>query len=147
MAPRLLALVAVLALGALLLVASIGPAAGSPSARSAGSATVVRFTLSGGLVGRELRLTVRADRRATVVERGQPTRRHTVRPATLRALRGALDAAHLERRSPATPTGCADCFRYTIAYAGHRAAFDDASFPGRMRRAVSALRRIADGGR
>ena len=124
---------------------------GTDGGGSAGAATsrpvVVRYDKTGGIAGVEQHVTVRADRRVTVATRGAATTRHTLRAATLRALRRTLDAAHLERPLPATPTGCADCFGYAIAYRGHRASFDEVSVPARMAKAVRELQRIAAGGR
>lgn len=116
-------------------------------ARAAQAQTVVRFSLSGGFVGRDVRLSLRSDRRAIVTDRRAGTKRHTIKSATLKALRRTLDAAHVEQRLSSGPSGCADCFNYAITYKGHRAAFDDSTIPSRMRKAVAELRRITDGGR
>jgi hypothetical protein len=116
----------------------------------AGAATVTTFAnfhQTGGFVGVDVHLVVRTNGTLVVTHRGEPSVRGKLRPATFRRLRTALDAAHLERRLPPSQNGCADCFVYSIGYRGHHAAFDDATFPARMRAAVTQLRRIADGGR
>lgn len=135
----------------LLLVAAISLSVLAGGAGSAGAASshavVVRFVQSGGIAGIDRRLIVRADRTAIVSGRGSASRRHTVTASTLRALRKILDAAHVERPLPRTPSGCADCFNYSIGYGGHRASFDEVSVPPRMAKAVRELQRIAGGGR
>lgn len=145
-------LLAVLAL--LIGLAAISACAGGSEAEetavvptAARTSSVVRFHLTGGFAGYDTRLTVRSDRRVTVTDRGEGTKRHTITKATLKRLRATLDAAHFEDAVPETQSGCADCFIYAIVYQGRTAAFDESQTPKRMARAVAELRRIAGGGR
>ncbi len=135
-------LVAVLLAAVTLTVAAAAPSAGAATAR-----TFATFRQTGGIAGVDVHLVVRKDRTLVVTRRGERTVRGRLRAATFRRLRAALDAAHLERRLSPTQTGCADCFVYAIGYGGHRAQFDDVSFPPRMRGAVARLRAIAEGAR
>jgi hypothetical protein len=147
MVRRLLFTVCILLIAGGIAVAIFGDGDDRADARTSTTGTVVQFHQTGGFAGVDVRMTVRATRRVTVIERGGVAGSHTIRPATLTALRKKLDAAHLEKKLPATPTGCADCFNYEIRYKGHRVSFDDVSIPGRMAKALAELRRIAGGGR
>ncbi|WP_354700311.1 hypothetical protein DSM112329_00579 [Paraconexibacter sp. AEG42_29] len=143
-----LAAVLVLAAGVVAAVAAVGTGDGAGDARaSSGSQVVVRFDKGGGFAGVDVRTRIRGDRRVTVTERGRATRRHTLKAATLTALRKTLDAAELGEKLPGPQGGCADCFVYSITYKGRRVTFDEAAVPGRLKKPLAELSRIARGSR
>jgi hypothetical protein len=130
---------AVFALAACLAATLFAGAVGPAAARS----TVVKFERSGGFAGFDDHLTVFSDRRYVARSRDGAARRLRLSVKGMRALRHDLDAAHLDRPLPAPgPSGCADCFEYTITYHGHRVSLSEDKVPDRMRAAIARLSRI-----
>ena len=115
-----------------------------PGAPAAARSTVVTFHRTGGFAGFDDSVRVFSDRRVVVRSRGAAARRARLSVKGMRRLRRDLRAAHLERRLPAPgPSGCADCFEYTIAYGGHRVSVSEDRVPKRMRPAIARLSRLA----
>ena len=135
----LLTIIAVAAIGATLLLA----ATDTPPAPAAAHSTLVTFHRSGGFAGFDDRVTVKRDRRVTVRSRGAAARHTRLSKAAMRKLRRALEAARLDQPPPqGPPSGCADCFVYSIAYGGHRVELSEDRVPDRMRPAINRLSRL-----
>jgi hypothetical protein len=138
----LLTIIAVAVLGAALLLT----AGGAPSAPAAVHPTLVTFHRSGGFAGVDDSVTVERDRRVTVRSRGGDARHKRLSKAAMRKLRTDLKAARFDQPSPqGAPSGCADCFIYTIKYDGHRVQLSEDRVPARMRPAIDRLSRLIYG--
>jgi len=139
----LLILIAAATIGAvLLLTGSDTP----PAPAAAHSKTLVTFHRSGGFAGVDDRVTVKRDRRVTVRSRGGAARHKRLSKAAIRKLRGDLEAAGFDRPPPkGPPSGCADCFIYSITYDGHRVQLSEDRVPDRMRPAIDRISRLIGG--
>lgn len=112
-------------------------------APAAGKSTLVTFHRSGGFIGVDDRVTVKSNRRFTVRSRGSSARHKRLSVAAMRKLRHALKEARLdEPLAQGPPSGCADCFYYTITYQGHRVQLSEDRVPDRMRPAINRLSRL-----
>jgi hypothetical protein len=122
----------VLAVGAL----ALGPGCGSEDAPDSEPATtgdgpLVTYSREGGVASMPVELTIDADGSATLVsEFDAQTEDFVLGDAELRALTAELDAADLEAfEEPTEPSGCADCFLYTVTYGGATISYDDTATP------------------
>jgi hypothetical protein len=93
---------------------------------------LVSYTRAGGVGGVDERLRIDPDGAATI-SIGAPEdaqRTFQLSDAELARIQSLLDAADLGA-VPANPqpTGCADCFVYTVEYGGRTITYDDASPP------------------
>ena len=119
-----------------------GPADPDPT----GGALVV-YSRSGGVGGIDERLRISSDGEATL-SYGPPVESdHSFQlsDAQLTDIQSQLAAADFDS-IPANPepTGCADCFEYTIEYGGRTIFYDDASPPpASVAAAVAALGELA----
>jgi hypothetical protein len=93
---------------------------------------LVIYSRTGGVGGIDERLRIEPDGSATVMI-GEPmnTERSFELSATeLDDVQALLDSADLEAMpTEAQPTGCADCFVYTVEYGGRSVTYDDATEP------------------
>jgi hypothetical protein len=139
----LLTIIAVTAIGAVLLLAGADRA---PAPASAHTKTLVTFHRSGGFAGVDDRVTVKRDRRVTVRSRGAAATHKRMSRAAIRKLRRALEDGRFDQPPPeGPPSGCADCFVYTIMYGGHRVQLSEDGIPDRMRPAIDRLSRLIGG--
>lgn len=142
---RLLAIAALFAVGAVLLLSGrdTPPA---PAAATRSATTLVTFHRSGGFAGVDDLVKVRRDRRVTIRRRGAAARHARLSRRAMERLRRALTQARFdEPPADAPPSGCADCFVYTITYGGHRVQLSEDRIPSRMRPAVTRLARLIEG--
>jgi hypothetical protein len=131
-APRCLVLVLVVVLAG---VAGCGGSDDSPSTDDGPvltSGALVNYTRTGGVGGVDEHLRIDPDGAATVTI-GAPEnadRSFELSDAQLANIQSLLDAADLSAmpENP-QPTGCADCFVYTVEYGGRTITYDDASPP------------------
>ena len=114
---------------------------GAPSSRP-----LVTFTVTGGIAGISERLVIDQDGSATLTTGYRPADQSTARfklsSSELTALTDKLDAAGLDSLPKPKPTGCADCFEYTIAYGGTTYSADDVSLPEHLKQVVEALNHV-----
>lgn len=108
---------------------------------------LVSYSRSGGIAGVDQVLTIDADGTGTYeVGQPEPERRSIeLSAAELEELRGLLEAAALDAVEP-EQTGCADCFVYTIDYAGTETTLDDVTLldaPGSVQEVIAHLDRVA----
>jgi hypothetical protein len=136
----LLTITAVAAIGAVLLLTGTDT---PPAPASAHTKTLVTFHRSGGFAGFDDSVIVRRNRRITVRTRGGAARHKRLSKASMRKLRQALKDGRFDHPPPAgPPSGCADCFVYTIKYGGHRVQLSEDRVPDRMRPAIDRLSRL-----
>src|SRR4051794_40953478 len=127
----LLTIIALAAIGAILVLTGTDTA---PAPAAVRSKTLVTFHRSGGFAGFDDHVTVRRDRRVTVKTRDGTARHRRLSKPAMRKLREALQAARFDQAPPhGPPSGCADCFVYTIKYGGHRVQLSEDRIPDRMR--------------
>jgi hypothetical protein len=93
---------------------------------------LVAYTRTGGVGGVDEHLRIDPDGAATI-SIGAPEnaqRSFQLSDSELQRVQSLLDAADLGAmpENP-QPTGCADCFVYTVEYGGHTITYDDASPP------------------
>lgn len=122
----ILTLVAALALGA-----GCGDDAAAPTTPPAGDGSLVTYSREGGVASMPIELTIQADGPATLVSGydGQ-TEDFVLDDSELEELASELEAADLEGfEGPTEPTGCADCFLYTVSYEGTTISYDDTATP------------------
>lgn len=93
---------------------------------------LVTYTRTGGVGGVDETLRIEPDGSATLTI-GEPQNTHNdfeLSSSELERIQSLLDAADLEAMpTNPQPTGCADCFVYTVEYGGHTITYDDASPP------------------
>jgi hypothetical protein len=109
---------------------------------------LVTYTRTGGVAGLDERLRINPDETATL-SYGEPVnteRKFELTGSQLDEIRSLLDQADFDSMpaSPA-PTGCADCFVYTVEYGGDTVTYDDATEPSASIAAlVAALGELTD---
>ena len=142
----LAAAIAVIAVAALAACGG-GASSSSTSPTTRTSEALVSFEREGGIAYSRIELVVDAGGDAHVVISTAPTKRNarsvTVDDAELARLRRLIDATPLAGLPQTPPTGCADCYRYRLAYGGARYTTDEASIPARLRPVVAELETIA----
>ena len=116
-------------------------------AGSAQATTLVTFHKGGGFAGVDNRLTVSTGGTAVITAREAKPVKHKLKAKTLSRVKRLIADAHLEKPIDKTPTGCADCFEYTIRARGHTVSFDESRVPKRLGPLLSELARILNGGR
>ena len=93
---------------------------------------LVTYSRSGGVGGIDERLRIEPDGSATVTI-GEPMntdRSFNLSASELADVQALLDAADLDAMPvEPQPTGCADCFVYTVEYGGRSITYDDATEP------------------
>lgn len=96
------------------------------------SGALVTYMRTGGVGGIDERLRIEPDGGATIMI-GEPMnteRSFDLSAAELEHVQALLETADLEAMpSEPEPTGCADCFVYTVEYAGRSVTYDDATEP------------------
>ena len=99
------------------------------------------------MAGIDEHLRIEPDGAATIAY-GEPqnTERTSSCRSRARPDQALLDAADLDAMpTKPEPTGCADCFVYTVEYGGHTVTYDDATEPRhRLRSSSRALGEVAD---
>ena len=107
---------------------------------------LVNYTRIGGVAGIDEQLTVDEDGAATL-ELGRAgeasSTEFELTPAELRGLEEALEAADLPP-GEAPQTGCADCFVYTITFAGETSSFDQTQVPASAEELVGMLEQLVE---
>lgn len=117
---------------------SAGPQSGGP---------LVEYSRTGGVAGIDEGLRIEADG-AGVYEVGQPEPRRQsleLSEAELEELSALVDEAALDAVE-AEPSGCADCFVYTVAAAGNEVSLDDVTLldaPGSVQQLIGFLNALA----
>jgi len=101
---------------------------GSTTTRQSGGPLVV-YERAGGIAFTAQRMVIDEDGSATVEVEGPGKigAEFDLTGAELDELRGLLDEATLE--SPPEPSGCADCYAYSIEHDGRKASFDQTNYP------------------
>jgi hypothetical protein len=93
---------------------------------------LVTYTRTGGVGGIDEHLRIEPDGTATL-SYGEPAnseRSFDLSTDELDRITSLLDAADLESMpAEPVPTGCADCFVYTVEYGGRTVTYDDATPP------------------
>jgi hypothetical protein len=93
---------------------------------------LVSYTRTGGVGGVDETLRIEPDGTATL-RIGEPqnvSNSFELSANELERVQSLLDAADLDAMpADPQPTGCADCFVYTVEYGGHTITYDDASPP------------------
>jgi hypothetical protein len=137
---------------ALFLLAAAGAAAGcgdddriadpGPTVQSDGP--LVIYERAGGVAYTAQRMVVEEDGSATVDVEGPGGvgSDFELSDAELDKLRALLEAATLADQPE--PSGCADCYAYTIDYAGQSATFDQVSYPPGTEPLVAFLSEIVE---
>ena len=117
--------------------------AGSTATQQPGGPLVV-YERAGGIAFTAQRMVIDEDGSATVEVEGPGKigAEFDLSDAELDELRGLLDAATLE--SPPEPSGCADCYAYSIEHDGRTASFDQTSFPPGAEPLVAFLSKLVD---
>ena len=108
---------------------------------------LVSYSRSGGIAGIDQQLTIDVDGKGTyTVGQPEPARRSIqLTDAEVAELQALLEAAALDAVEP-EQTGCADCFVYTINYAGTEAMLDDVTLldaPGSVQEVIAYLDGVA----
>ena len=112
-----------------------------------GDGPLVSYSRTGGVAGIDERLQIEADG-AGVYELGPPEPRRRsleLSEAELEELIGLVDEAALDAVE-AEPSGCADCFVYTVAAAGSEVTLDDVTLldaPGSVQQLIGFLNALA----
>lgn len=139
---------ATLAMALALGLAACGGYGGTSSSTGTGiedAKPVIIYSVSGGLAGIAERLQILSDRSAILtsgVGPGAAVRspaKFELTDAQFAGLRKALEAAKLDSLPKLAPSGCADCFEYTIDYAGVHYAADESNLPNRLRPVITTL--------
>jgi hypothetical protein len=135
-------------LAAAILVAS--PAIGCGASRSTSTFTTmtppadggIRFSVTGGIAGVDQLLVIDASGDASVLTKARQhdtSSRFQISKTELASLREKLDAAGLAQLLSARPSGCVDCFEYSLDYLGQTYNADEVSIPKRLEPAIAAL--------
>jgi hypothetical protein len=93
--------------------------------------SLVTYTRTGGVGGVDEHLRIDPDGAATL-SYGEPTnssRTFDLTAQQLDQIQTLLDAADLDSAPAPQPTGCADCFVYTVEYGGRSYTYDDSAPP------------------
>ncbi len=109
---------------------------------------LVTFTQTGGVAGMDERLRIEPEGNATVTL-GEPfntERSFELTDAELERITTLLEAADFDSMPvEPEPTGCADCFVYTVEYAGDSITYDDATeADASIAELVAGLREVVD---
>lgn len=109
--------------------------------------SLVSYTRTGGVGGVDEHLRIDPDGTATL-SYGEPTnssRTFHLTTEQLDRMQTLLDVAGLGSAAAPQPTGCADCFVYTVEYGGHTYTYDDSAPPPvAVGELVSALGDLAE---
>jgi hypothetical protein len=121
---------------------ALGPCAGTaPTAASPAARFTISYERSGGLAAMPQKLVIRPGRRATVTALDAHGRRRSVEfsitAKKVEQLRAAAETARIGDVAPSPPSGCADCFVYSVTYRGETASVAEVDVPARMRGLVS----------
>lgn len=115
---------------AILVLAAFAAGCGSDDEPVVTYATLVTFTQTGGVAGMDESLKIEVDGHATITlgEPANEERSFELTEAELDRVTTLLDGADFDSM-PATPepTGCADCFVYTVEHNGDSITYDDAT--------------------
>jgi hypothetical protein len=93
--------------------------------------SLVTYTRTGGVGGVDEHLRIEPDG-AAILSYGEPTnssRSFALTEAELDHITSLLDAADIGSAPTPQPTGCADCFVYTVEAGGHTYTYDDSAPP------------------
>jgi hypothetical protein len=124
--------------------ASCGGGSGSSSTASGGR--LVSYHRSGGLAYSNITLALDSGGHGVATATG-PTgtnrRQVTLSPSEVDRLGKVLDGAPLADLPKSPDLGCADCYRYVLAYGGDHYATDEASVPSGLKPVIAALDPIA----
>jgi hypothetical protein len=136
-----------LAVGALALGTGCGEDdASEPEPATTGDGTLVTYSREGGVASMPVELTIGADGSARLVSEfdGQ-AEDFALDDAELEELTTELEAADLDAfEPPVEPSGCADCFVYTVTYGDAVVSYDDtAAPPGEITALVGHLDELA----
>jgi hypothetical protein len=109
---------------------------------------LITYTRTGGVGGIDEHLRIEPDGTATLAY-GEPTNSEDsfdLTDSELDRIQTLLDAADLESMpAEPQPTGCADCFVYTVSYGGRTVTYDDATPPpASVGQLVTALGELAE---
>jgi hypothetical protein len=111
------------------------------------SGPLVRFEREGGIAFSRIRVVVDRDGTAAVLTAATPSTRRAAHVSLsadeLGRLRRLIAAVPLATLPPSAPSGCADCYRYRLAYGGRRYVTDEASIPSRLRPLVAEIESVA----
>jgi hypothetical protein len=135
----------------LLALAGVGLLGGCDERDSTGATTtrpshgaLVVYERAGGIAFTAQRMVIDEDGSATVEVEGpgKVGAEFDLSGAEIDELRGLLDAATLE--TPPEPSGCADCYAYSLEHDGHTASFDQTSFPPGTEPLVAFLSKLVE---
>jgi hypothetical protein len=125
----------------------LGLALTVPSAAGAKPAhVIVDYVRTGGFIGVQDHLVVRADGHGAARSRGGRRRVFHLSHRRLVALRAALTRAHLPRHATYQRGGAADVFLYAIRTPGHLVYADEIAAPKRITALVAVLERLRASG-
>lgn len=118
-----------------------GSATSTTQPQSAGPLVV--YERSGGIAYTAQRMVIAQNGSATVEVEGpgEIGAEFELSESELHELRGLLAGASFE--SPA-PSGCADCYAYSIEHEGRSASFDQTSYPPAMKPLVTFLSKLVE---
>jgi hypothetical protein len=138
----------VLGILAALLISGCGGSGTSTSGSTLTSTSIasrIDFHVSGGFAGVDQELVIAPDGRATVTTRFRDTssaRHFQLSDAQLSELRDKLAAAGIAQLPIPPPSGCADCFIYSIGFEGRSYRTDQASVPKPLEPAIAELAQL-----
>lgn len=117
-----------------------------PAPRPA-SPSPIDYAKTGGIAGVSERLHIGRTGRAMVSEQtgvDSAASRFQVGAKRLSSLRAALAKSGFAGIGAPQPTGCADCFIYTVAWRGHSVTRDESDVPSRLAPVLRQLGAIVD---
>jgi hypothetical protein len=106
---------------------------------------MIDFRVTGGIAGVDQTLMVNSDGDASVRTRyrqGASTEHFHLSPADISALADKLVAARIEALPQSPPSGCADCFEYTIGLGDSPYRTDQVSAPKRLEPLIAACAKL-----
>ena len=112
-------------------------------AKAGSSETLIEYSRTGGIAGFDDRLVIRANGRATLTRRDQPSE-FVLDRETLARLQALLDDAQFTRLDAEyLPSGQgADLFTYVLTYRGHTVRTMDTAVPEALQPALDLLNQI-----
>ena len=115
---------------------------GSTTTRQSGGPLVV-YERAGGIAFTAQRMVIDEDGSATVEVEGpgEIGAEFELSESELHELRGLLAGASFESLEP---SGCADCYAYSIEHEGRSASFDQTSYPPAMKPLVTFLSKLVE---
>lgn len=139
--------------GAFLIAGCGGSGSGSSATRTGATTTVktpaskaqIDFQVTGGIAGVNQKLSVAPDGRANVTtgfRQGASKQRFQLSDTELADLRDKLVAADIGHLPKPPPSGCSDCFEYSIQYLGLSYRADQISIPKPLQPAIAALTKL-----